>query len=244
MRGAVSDSHGDHRVAMALAVAGMAASGETTVTNTDCIRTSFPDFEPLLKSVGDPGRRGKNRRKLLIAIDGPAGSGKSTAARELARRLGYLYMDTGALYRAVGWKALQERLDLTNEAAIGRMIRHLNLKVRPEPNRLHVSIGNRDITNQLRAPEVSRTATAVAAMPVVRQRLLGLQRELGHGGGVVMEGRDIGTAVKSGFSGGFRSSGSRTKRSTSTRHGRRSMSGIKGIRGGPSPRSGGRRMRS
>ena len=200
LKGTTLSSHGDHRVAMALAVAGLAASGETVISDTACIGTSFPGFERVLARVrlgksGDVRPRRIRPRKLIVAIDGPAGSGKSSAARLLAKKLGYLYIDTGALYRAVGWKALSDRLDLKNKAAVEKLAKGLKLQVKPAPDRLRVWIGKRDITNELRTLEVSRAAAAVAVMPAVRKRLLSIQRAIGRNGGVVVEGRDIGTVV-------------------------------------------------
>jgi 3-phosphoshikimate 1-carboxyvinyltransferase len=200
LRGATVKSHGDHRIAMALAVAGLAATGETVITDTACIGTSFPGFEMKLKKVMVQGRPHRaapatTRRNLIIAIDGPAGSGKSSAARLLAKKLGYLYVDTGALYRAVGWKALKERVDLKDESALGRLAERLEIGVSPSPDRLHVWVEGVDITDRLRTPEVSQAAAAVAVLPRVRKRLFAIQRAIGRNGGVVMEGRDIGTVV-------------------------------------------------
>jgi 3-phosphoshikimate 1-carboxyvinyltransferase len=193
--GAVCDSRGDHRVAMAMAVAGLAASGETVVEDADCIETSFPGFEKTIGAVQGARSRKPAERRAVIAIDGPAGSGKSSAARELAARLGYSYVDTGALYRAVGWKALEEGVNLKNPTAVGAIVRALKIEVQSAPDRLRVWVDGREVTDRLRTLEVSRAAAAVAMMPVVRKRLLGLQRKIGKDGGVVVEGRDIGTVV-------------------------------------------------
>jgi cytidylate kinase len=135
----------------------------------------------------------------IIAIDGPAGSGKSTAARLLAKSLGYLYLDTGALYRAVGWKALKEGLDIQDEATLKGLCEELDLSVEPDDDSMRVCVDGRNVSDQIRTPAVSRAAAAVAVIPAVRQRLLGIQRELGKmgssRGGIVVEGRDIGTVV-------------------------------------------------
>ncbi len=195
LRGATCNSHGDHRVAMALAIAGLAASGTTVISDTECIETSFPGFDALLQTVQVLGRDARKNRKPIIAIDGPAGSGKSSTARQLARQLGYLYVDTGALYRAVGWKALQAQVDPTNEAAVEKMVCDLSIQVVPRQGHLQVCVEGQDITDQLRTLDVSRAAAAVATIPAVRKRLLGVQRDLGKNGGIVVEGRDIGTVV-------------------------------------------------
>lgn len=135
----------------------------------------------------------------IIAIDGPAGSGKSSAARLLAKTLGYLYLDTGALYRAVGWTALKEHLNVQDEAVLKALCAKLELTVKPDGNGMRVVVNGQDITGEIRTPEVSRAAAAVAVVPAVRQRLLGIQREIGKKAeaqrGVVVEGRDIGTVV-------------------------------------------------
>jgi len=135
----------------------------------------------------------------IIAIDGPAGSGKSSAARLLAEKLGYLYLDTGALYRAVAWKALGEGIDVQNEGALEKMCGKLDLSVDTNGETMRVSVDGRRLSDQLRTPEVSRAAAAVAGIPAVRRYLLGIQREVGRlgssRGGIVVEGRDIGTVV-------------------------------------------------
>ena len=138
----------------------------------------------------------------IIAIDGPAGSGKSSAARLLAEKLGYRYLDTGALYRAVGWKALKERVNLDDPEALRAFCARLDLRLKPTGDggrTLAVYVDGRDVTAEIRTPEVSRAATAVAAVPAVRERLLGIQQRVGKQKGapkgVVVEGRDIGTVV-------------------------------------------------
>jgi 3-phosphoshikimate 1-carboxyvinyltransferase len=195
LRGAACDSHGDHRVAMSLAIAGLASFGRTVISDTECIETSFPGFNSLLRTVQVTESGVQNSRKLIIAIDGPAGSGKSSTARHLAKQLNYLYVDTGALYRAVGWKALKEQINPRNEAAIKKMVRGLDIQVVPQQDHLQVILEGQDITDRLRTLDVSRAAAAVATIPAVRKCLIGIQRELGKKGGIVMEGRDIGTVV-------------------------------------------------
>ncbi len=135
----------------------------------------------------------------IIAIDGPAGSGKSSAACLLAKKLDYLYLDTGALYRAVGWKALKEHLNVQDEAALKALCATLELTVKPDGDGMRVYVNGQDVSGDIRTPEVSRAAAAVAVVPAVRQRLLGIQREIGKKAvaqrGIVVEGRDIGTVV-------------------------------------------------
>jgi len=129
----------------------------------------------------------------VIAVDGPAGAGKSSASRALARRLGFGYVDTGAMYRAVGVLAAERGIDADDAAALGRLVAGLDFELARDGERL--LIGGRDLSAAIRRPEAGELASRVSTQPVVRQRLVGLQRALGAAGGVVMEGRDIGTVV-------------------------------------------------
>jgi cytidylate kinase len=126
-----------------------------------------------------------------VTIDGPAGAGKSSAARGLARRLDFRFLDTGAMYRAVAWKAVHDGIALDDESAVAGVARAADMQVAGGT----VSIDGHDVTRAIRTPEIDRAATAVARLPGVRQALVARQRALGAGGGVVMEGRDIGTVV-------------------------------------------------
>ncbi len=129
----------------------------------------------------------------MIAVDGPAGAGKSSASRALARRLGFGYVDTGAMYRAVGVLAAERGIDPDDAAALGRLVAALDFELARDGERLLV--GGRDLSAAIRRPEAGELASRVSTQPVVRQRLVALQRALGAAGGVVMEGRDIGTVV-------------------------------------------------
>jgi len=129
----------------------------------------------------------------VIAVDGPAGAGKSSASRALARRLGFGYVDTGAMYRAVGVLAAERGIDPDDAAALGRLVAALDFELARDGERLLV--GGRDLSAAIRRPEAGGLASRVSTQPVVRQRLVALQRALGAAGGVVMEGRDIGTVV-------------------------------------------------
>jgi cytidylate kinase len=132
---------------------------------------------------------------LVIAIDGPSGAGKSTAARRLAERLGYIYIDTGAMYRAIGWKAKREGIDPTDEAKLADLCGRTEVTINKDNSDPRFSVNGIDVTGEIRTPEMGMMASAVSKSPAVRARLLTLQRELGRGGGVVMDGRDIGTVV-------------------------------------------------
>ena len=135
------------------------------------------------------------KTSLTIALDGPAGSGKSSTSRLLAERLGYRYLDTGALYRAVGLLAWERQLAPDDVEGLALVCEALKVRFEPGPSGQRLFLGQRDVTEQIRRPEVSRMASKVSTQPLVRERLLALQRELGRGGGVVVEGRDIGTVV-------------------------------------------------
>ena len=130
-------------------------------------------------------------KPLIIALDGPSGAGKGTVARAVARQLGYKHVDSGAMYRAVGWKALEDGVALDDEEAVAALARRSRIDVTTSD----VSIDGADVTRAIRTPEIDRAATAVARLPAVRTVLVEGQRQLGAGGGIVMEGRDIGTVV-------------------------------------------------
>lgn len=130
-------------------------------------------------------------KPLIIAIDGPSGAGKGTVARAIAAELGYRHVDSGAMYRAVGWKALRDGVALTDEEAIAAIARTSRIEV----SATMVTIDEVDVTRAIRTPEIDRAAAAVARLPLVRTVLVEQQRAMAAGGGIVMEGRDIGTVV-------------------------------------------------
>lgn len=132
----------------------------------------------------------------ILAIDGPAGAGKSTVARELARRLGFTIIDTGAIYRAVALAAQRAGIDWEDDAALGRLLDGPGFRL-AFADETRVLLNEDDVTEAIRTPEISRGASVVSARAVVRKKLLGLQRELGRRAprGAVLEGRDIGTVV-------------------------------------------------
>lgn len=134
-------------------------------------------------------------RNLLITIDGPAGAGKSTVSRQLAERLGYRYVDTGALYRGVAVAADRHGVDPADDAALGRLLSGLELRFRPQAGGQRLLDGELDITEAIRTPAISMLASTVSARPVVRAFLLEIQRGLGREKAAVFEGRDMGTVV-------------------------------------------------
>ena len=133
---------------------------------------------------------------MIVTIDGPAGSGKSTAARELARRLGVAYLDTGATYRAATLKALREGVDLSDDSALAAAVRDADIRLSPEPDGVRVWLDGREVTREIRSEEVSQASSALARSPQVREVLVELQRRIGREvGEFVAEGRDQGSVV-------------------------------------------------
>jgi cytidylate kinase len=130
-------------------------------------------------------------KPLIIAIDGPSGAGKGTISRTLSQTLGYRHVDTGAMYRAVGWKATHDGIAFDDEEAVADLARRAEIVVEGGV----VSIDGHDVTRAIRTPEIDKAATSVARLPKVREVLVARQRAMGKNGGVVMEGRDIGTVV-------------------------------------------------
>lgn len=132
---------------------------------------------------------------LLITIDGPAGAGKTTVSRHLARRLGYAYMDTGALYRAVAYEALKEGIHPEDDEKLETLCRDLDIRLEYREGDLFVYSNEAEISAKIRTPEITMMASSVSARPVVRQYLLDIQRRMGKEKKVVAEGRDMGTVV-------------------------------------------------
>ncbi len=134
-------------------------------------------------------------RRLIIAIDGPAGAGKSTIASRLARKLGYMNLESGAMYRALALKAIENDISFDDETALYALAQNSQIKLEPTLGGNRVRLDARDVTLRLRETDVSEAASRVSVHPSVREWMVARQRELGAQGGVVMEGRDIGTKV-------------------------------------------------
>ena len=134
-------------------------------------------------------------RKLVIAIDGPAGSGKSTIAARLAKKLGYVNLESGAMYRALAFKALERQVPLDDGEALRKLAENTVIQLEPRGEGNRVLLDGRDVSQRIREADVTAAASQVSLHPPVRQLMVARQRKMGQDGGVVMEGRDIGTAV-------------------------------------------------
>lgn len=132
---------------------------------------------------------------MKIAIDGPAGAGKSTIAKLLAKKLGILYLDTGAMYRAVGLKAIENGVDVTDETAVKKMLDSTTVDVKSEEGVQHVYLDGKDVTGKIREHRVSKAASDISAVPCVRYKMVDLQRKIAARCDTVLDGRDIGTFV-------------------------------------------------
>lgn len=151
--------------------------------------------------VGQPGstvsEAAQEQAPLVVAVDGPGGSGKSTVAREVARRLGLRYLDTGAMYRALTWLALQRRVDVEDAETLSEMAEQALLSIDTDPDAPTISIDGEDVTQPIRTRSVTNAVSAVSAVPAVRDELVRRQRALiaAAVAGIVVEGRDIGSVV-------------------------------------------------
>ena len=134
-------------------------------------------------------------KTLQIAIDGPAGAGKSSVAKVLAKRLNCIYLDTGAMYRAVTWQAMQQNLDFSNEKGMAQLLADLQLEFREEGDMQHLYCNGTDVTEAIRQAEISANVSAIAMIPMVREAMVAQQRRIAADNDVLMDGRDIGTTV-------------------------------------------------
>jgi CMP/dCMP kinase len=132
---------------------------------------------------------------LIVAIDGPSGAGKSTLAKRVAREFGFMYLDTGALYRALGLKVLRQGTEVADDARMAQLVEATDIDLVERDGKLEVFLDGEDVSASIRTPEISQMASKVSALKAVRQGLLEIQRALGRRGSVVAEGRDIGTVV-------------------------------------------------
>lgn len=137
----------------------------------------------------------KQTQGMVVAIDGPSGAGKSTVSRLLAKRLGYLQIDTGAMYRAAALLLSRAGIDLANLQSVESFCNHVDIRLDSTDGRQHVLANGHDVTEQIRTPEMSLLTSRIAALKPVREAMMRAQRKMGENGGVVLEGRDIGTVV-------------------------------------------------
>jgi 3-phosphoshikimate 1-carboxyvinyltransferase len=211
-------SHGDHRIAMACACLALSAPGPSVIEDVECINTSYPTFEQHLKFLTEgsaftaprrlwkqitgpltahlpQAKPSRNTKFPVIAIDGPAASGKSTVSRQVASQLGYSYLNTGAMYRAVTWHLLEAGIDPQDAKAVTRHVKHLRMTCGFDHGELLMRIEGLDPLPHGRDPRVNLHVSAVAAVPHVRKELLMMQRQLAKFSPLVVEGRDIGSVV-------------------------------------------------
>ena len=134
-------------------------------------------------------------RHFTVAIDGPSGAGKSTLAKAVAQKMGALYLDTGAMYRAVGLAALERGTDMADQDQVAGLLESLQVDVRYQDGGQRVYLNGQDVSEAIRQPRVSSAASQVSAVPAVREKLVAMQRQIAQGKSVVMDGRDIGTKV-------------------------------------------------
>lgn len=135
------------------------------------------------------------KKKAIITIDGPAGAGKTSIAKIVSRKLGYSYIDTGAMYRAISWKAFKERINLNAQKYLIKMVKDTRIELKNKAGMMRVYLDGKDVTNKIRSKRVDEGASILGTIPEVREQLVKIQRRLGSSGGIVVEGRDIGTVV-------------------------------------------------
>ncbi len=135
------------------------------------------------------------KKKLIIAIDGPAASGKSTTAKLLAKKLKYVYIDTGAMYRACALDALNNNIPLSDRENLKKLIENIEIDIKYSPEGNKIYLHNKDVSKRIREEDISKLSSEIAVIDFVREKMVELQRKMGKNGGIIMDGRDIGTVV-------------------------------------------------
>ncbi len=195
LRAGLVDCHQDHRMAMAMSLIGLRVAG-ISIDDPACVTKTFPNFYEVLEALRASPTARSAPQVPVIAIDGPAASGKSSVARAVASGLNVDYLDTGAMYRAVAWASVEAGVDLGDLAAVSEIARTSQIEISSVNGIQHVTINSTDATAAIRSAEVDRSVSAVAANPGVRSVLTRRQRQWADRvGGGVMEGRDIGSVV-------------------------------------------------
>ena len=166
-------------------------SGVTSSLRPETSASSVESLRPR----GKPRPSGRGGERLTIAIDGPSGAGKSTVARSLAKRLGYVYIDTGAMYRSLALRVKEKGIPPENELTLRQLALSIHIHFATEGGQTRVFCEGKDITEAIRTPEISRLASSISKQKGVREVLVQMQRKMGEEGGVILEGRDIGTVV-------------------------------------------------
>ncbi|MBS4912689.1 MAG: (d)CMP kinase [Veillonella sp.] len=134
-------------------------------------------------------------KRIAVAVDGPAGAGKSSISKVVAKKLGYLYIDTGAMYRAVTWAVLTNKINPSDEKAVAQLLNDLTLRLEPTENTFRVFVNDKEVTDFIRTQEVNANVSQVASLKLVREYLVAQQRVMASQGGVILDGRDIGSVV-------------------------------------------------
>ncbi|MFB0526594.1 MAG: (d)CMP kinase [bacterium] len=135
------------------------------------------------------------KKRAVITIDGPAGAGKTSIAKMVSRKLGYNYIDTGAMYRAISWKAFRKKINLKYKEELINMVKDTRIELINRAGTARVRLDGKDVTNKIRSKRVAEGASVLATIPEIREEMVKIQRILGSSGGIVVEGRDIGTVV-------------------------------------------------
>lgn len=196
-------THGDHRIGMAFAIAGLNAVGETVIDHAECIDTSYPGFARELARFQGPAAssgaislsQAVASRGVVIAMDGPAASGKSSVARELGKKLGFAAVNSGALYRAVAWAVVRAGIDPSDRAAVTALLPTLHFECGLEAGQGTLRLNGVDPTPHLQDPDVNAAVSPVASIPAVREFLVPLQRGYAEQANIIVEGRDIGSVI-------------------------------------------------